>query len=173
MFMVDMAVGHPDGGDLAPVSVVVETGAEHTILPASLLARVNLTPREKRQFMLAGGSRAEYGYGLARISIDGVEWLCPVIFGPEECYMLGASTLEMFNLEIDHIQQRLRPAKSQWLGQVAAVAEPSTTMSAGQAILAMFDELHKSAPPGAFDELPTDGARNYKHYLYGFPKDED
>ena len=155
------------------MSVVVDTRAAHTVLPASLLARMNLAPREKRQFKLADRSLSEYGYGLVRINIDGVEWLCPAVFGPDDSYLLGSSTLEMFNMEIDHIGRRLRPAKSQWLGQVAAAAEPGTTMPTGQAILAMFDELHKSAPPGAFDELPTDGARNYKHYLYGFPKDED
>ncbi|MDE2787524.1 MAG: hypothetical protein OXL37_12795 [Chloroflexota bacterium] len=45
--------------------------------------------------------------------------------------------------------------------------------NAGQSILEMFDEIHRSMPEGAFDDLPTDGARNYKHYLYGFPKEED
>ena len=34
-------------------------------------------------------------------------------------------------------------------------------------------ELHKATPPGARDELPTDLARNKKHYLYGHPKEED
>ena len=171
MFKVDIAVGHPNGGDLSPVSVEVDTGVEHTVLPESLLARMSLTPGEKRWFMLADGSKVEYGYGLARFSIDGVEWPCPVIFGPQDSCLLGASTLEMFNLEIDHIGQRLRPGKPQWQGRAAAVAELGH--STGSAILKMFDELHKSAPPGAFDELPTDGARNYKHYLYGFPKDKD
>ena len=54
-------------------------------------------------------------------------------------------------------------------------APPAKTPSgnAGQSILAMFDEIHRSMPEGAFDELPTDGARNYKHYLYGWPKEED
>ena len=53
----------------------------------------------------------------------------------------------------------------------SAVAAPNVDV--GQSILDMFDELHRSAPEGAFDELPTDGSRNFKHYLYGWPKEED
>ena len=45
--------------------------------------------------------------------------------------------------------------------------------NAGQSILEMFDEIHRSMPEGAFDELPTDGSINLKHYLYGWPKEED
>lgn len=44
---------------------------------------------------------------------------------------------------------------------------------AGESILEMFDEIHCNMPEGAFDALPTDGARSYKHYLYGWPKDDD
>lgn len=48
-----------------------------------------------------------------------------------------------------------------------------TPRNAGQSILDMFDEIHRSMPEGAFDELPTDGSINLKHYLYGWPKEED
>lgn len=40
-------------------------------------------------------------------------------------------------------------------------------------ILDIFDAIHRSMPEGAFDNLPTDGARNYKHYLYGWPKEDE
>ena len=45
--------------------------------------------------------------------------------------------------------------------------------SSGQSILTMFEKIHKSAPKGTWDDVPTDGAKNYKHYLYGRPKVED
>ena len=48
-----------------------------------------------------------------------------------------------------------------------------TSGNAGQSILEMFDEIHRSMPEGAFDELPTDLSANLKHYLYGWPKEED
>ena len=37
----------------------------------------------------------------------------------------------------------------------------------------LFERLRKSVPPEAWDTMPTDGAKNYKHYLYGHPKVED
>ena len=37
-----------------------------------------------------------------------------------------------------------------------------------------MQELHESMPPDALDDdRPADFAKNYKHYLYGHPKEED
>ena len=41
--------------------------------------------------------------------IDGIEWHCPVIFGPEDQYLLGATTLEIFNLMVDPVAGELIP----------------------------------------------------------------
>ena len=46
---------------------------------------------------------------MARFGIDGREWPCPVIFGPDDEYLLGATTLEIFNLMVDPVGQRLLP----------------------------------------------------------------
>lgn len=43
----------------------------------------------------------------------------------------------------------------------------------GESLVEMFERLRKSVPPGAWDDMPADGAKNYKHYLYGHPKAED
>ena len=40
------------------------------------------------------------------------------------------------------------------------------------AIVERITELHKSLPPDSWDDLPTDLAKNKKHYLYGHPKEE-
>ena len=41
-------------------------------------------------------------------------------------------------------------------------------------VLAMIDRLREEFPHLADDDgLPTDGAKNYKHYLYGHPKDNE
>ena len=34
-------------------------------------------------------------------------------------------------------------------------------------------EMQKEMPPEAWDDLPTDLAKNKKHYLYGHPKEEE
>ena len=42
---------------------------------------------------------------------------------------------------------------------------------AEHSVLRMIREIHESTPESAWDNVPNDGARNYKHYLYGWPKD--
>ena len=113
MFKAPIGVGHPDGGDLYQVDAIVDTGAAHSMLPASLLSGLNIAPRHELGFILADGSRVRYGYGIARFHIDGEELPCAVIFGPDDNYLLGASALEMFNLLVDPGGERLVPAE--WL----------------------------------------------------------
>ena len=100
-FRVEIGVGHPHGGDLHPVSALVDTGAGHSMMPAALLEQLGLTPLERLRFKVADGRRVEYDVADARFSIFGRERFCPVIFGPEDQYLLGATTLEIFNLMVD------------------------------------------------------------------------
>jgi len=51
--------------------------------------------------------------------------------------------------------------------------EASSGEAHGESLLEMFERLRKSVPPGAWDDMPDDGAKNYRHYLYGHPKAED
>ena len=113
MFKVDVGVGNLDGGDLAPVQPVVDTGAAHSMLPESLMTQLRIEPREHLRFILADGTRVRYGYGFVRFSIDGDERPCPVIFGPDGDYLLGKSTMGAFNLVVDPVGERLAPAE--WL----------------------------------------------------------
>ena len=113
MFKVDVGVGNLEGGDLASVRPVVDTGAAHSMLPESLMTQLRIEPRQQLGFILADGSRVRYGFGFARFSIEGDERPCPVIFGPEGNYLLGASTLEAYNLVVDPTGERLLPAE--WL----------------------------------------------------------
>ena len=170
MFKIDMAVGHPDGGDLSPVSLVVDSSAAHSVLPASLLTKLGISPRRQVEFTYSDGSEAQYGYGLARFRIDGEDWPCPVVFGPEDDCRLGASALDIFNLEADHTGDKLRPAKRRILGWKAQKPDPDAPRGAA-AILKMFEAIHESMPEGTLDELPTDLSVNFKHYLYGWPKE--
>ena len=113
MFTVNVGVGHTGGGDLYPVDAIVDTGAAHSMLPASLLGDLDISPLQELGFILADGSRVRYGFGVARFHIDDQERPCAVIFGPDDNYLLGASALEMFNLLVDPSGERLVPAE--WL----------------------------------------------------------
>ena len=86
--------------DLAPVQPVVDTGAAHSMLPESLMTELRVEPQQQLGFYPGGCSRVKYGYGFARFRIGDYERPCPVIFGPEGNYLLGASTLEAFNLVV-------------------------------------------------------------------------
>jgi predicted DNA-binding antitoxin AbrB/MazE fold protein len=48
---------------------------------------------------------------------------------------------------------------------------PPTARQGLAAIAERVSELHEAMPPDAWDDLPTDLARNKKHYLYGHPKE--
>ena len=42
--------------------------------------------------------------------------------------------------------------------------------SNGRPIWEIIEEIANQAPPGTWDDLPTDGSVNHDHYLYGAPK---
>ena len=41
------------------------------------------------------------------------------------------------------------------------------------AIVERARERYKNIPPEELENIPTDLAKNHKHYLYGHPKEED
>ncbi|MCY3691485.1 MAG: aspartyl protease family protein [Chloroflexota bacterium] len=100
-FYADIGVGHPLGGDFLPVSALVDTGSTHSVMPESLLASLSLAPMERRTYRIADGSFIQRDVGEARFRIDNRERTCTVIFGSEGQYLLGATTLEDFDLMVD------------------------------------------------------------------------
>ena len=52
-------------------------------------------------------------------------------------------------------------------------APPEPQAEGHESILEMFDRIRKSVTPDAWDDMPTDGAKNKKHYLYGHPKESE
>ena len=122
IFQVNASVGNLEGGNLAPVRLVVDTGAAHSMLPASLMAQLRIMPHQELGFILADGSRVRYGYGFARLGIAGDARPAPVIFGPEGNYLLGTSTLDAFNLLVDPAGERLLPAEWVPLGWGGGIA---------------------------------------------------
>lgn len=109
-FEVNVNVGTAD--NVVPVTAMVDTGSIHSMIPESLLTQFNVTPLDRIRYVLADGSQVEYDYGMVRLGIDGVngpERCCPVIFGPEDEYLLGATTLEFFNLTVDPVEGKLLP----------------------------------------------------------------
>ena len=107
---IAIGVGHPGGGDFTTIpEALIDTGAAHTMLPESLLTYMQIEPRIYDRWAFADGGIKEMGYGMARIAINGMDWHCPVIFGPEDQYLVGATTLQIFGLMVDPAGEELIP----------------------------------------------------------------
>ena len=114
-FSVLIQVGSLEDGDLETVpDALVDTGAAQTMLPGSLLAHHGVRMIGHREFVIADGGSRQYDIGVARIAIPGPSeerWPCPVIFGPEDQYLVGATTLEAFSLMVDPESALLVPRR--------------------------------------------------------------
>ena len=80
-FEVGIRVGHMVYGDMVGVTALVDTGATHTVLPASFLNDLQVEPDVRLKIAYANGEIGEVDSGQARIAYDGVERVCPVILG--------------------------------------------------------------------------------------------
>ena len=110
IFHVRIGVANPAGGDTEQVLALVDTGATHSIMPASLLERLHLQPIDQKPVFLADNRREMWPVGEARISYQDKARTCMVIFGAEEQYLLGATTLENFGLMVDPVAKELVPS---------------------------------------------------------------
>ena len=92
------------------VEALVDTGATHTLLPGDLMTTLGVEAIDRVSFQLADERAVEYDVGEARIRLDGRERTALVVFGPEgSIALLGATTLELFNLAVDPVRRRLIP----------------------------------------------------------------
>ncbi len=109
IFSVPIQIVGPTGRTVE-VEAIVDTGATRTLVPRTILVGLGVEPLEQISFQLADDRIQEYYVGEARVRIDGRERTTVVIFGPEGIEsLLGATTLELFNLAVDPVRQRLLP----------------------------------------------------------------
>jgi hypothetical protein len=55
--------------------------------------------------------------------------------------------------------------------ELLSIEEAPPLDSGKSSLLEMFRRIRESIPGVNWDEPPSDGAKNYKHYLYGWPKE--
>ena len=109
-------ISHPANGDFHWVEALVDTDASYSMMPASLLTQeLHLSPDQELTFKLADGTTKIYGWGQASFRIEGIERTSPVVFGPENQYSLGATSLQSLNLIADTTNHRLVPSPERTL----------------------------------------------------------
>ena len=95
---------------------MVDTGAVYSVFPESLLREeVGVEPRRSMSFAIADGTQISLPVGEARIVAEGMDAFSPVVFGNEDRYLLGATTLQALHLIADTTNHRLIPAPVPYL----------------------------------------------------------
>ena len=111
-FSVDVELGNPSGTGYRTVSALVDTGASHTAIPATMLRELEIIPHTRGMFRLADGRSLELDIGQTWVRLDGVAQMTLVVFANEGTSpVLGAVTLEEFRLGVDPVSQRLIPVE--------------------------------------------------------------
>lgn len=90
----------------------IDTGALYSFVPEDYLERIGVEPIAKRNLILADGRQDTRLLGFCDFQIEGFEGNipCPVIFAPKgSLFLLGATALENFCVEVDPIQKKLKP----------------------------------------------------------------
>ena len=89
--------------------VLVDTGSEHTWLPASALEKIGVV-REKKDvsLVMANGQVVTRSLGFAILRVDKYFTIDEVVFAEKgDLFLLGARTLEGLNLVVDASKKRL------------------------------------------------------------------
>ena len=109
-------IANPANSEFHWIEALVDTGASYSMMPASLLTQeLQLSPKRELDFRLADGTTKNYGWGEARFRVSGLEMTSPVVFGPENQYLLGATSLQSLNLIADTTNHRLVPSPERTL----------------------------------------------------------
>ena len=119
VFRVRVGVGNPIDPVFSEMELLVDTGADFSMLPTSLLEGslgLSAAEADTETFVLADGSRREYSIGEARFRHGGRERTTPVVFGPENVYILGAVSLQSLGLIADTTRHTLIPSPRFHLG---------------------------------------------------------
>jgi len=89
--------------------VLVDTGSEHTWVPAATLEKIGVA-REKKdvRFIMANGEVVTRSVGFAILRVGNNFTIDEVVFAePGDLALLGARTLEGLNLTVDSARRRL------------------------------------------------------------------
>lgn len=109
-FRVDIEIENPAwAGEKRPLrSVLVDTGAELTWVPAEVLESLNVQRNNKWHFRQADGAILERWTGTVVVHVAGKRAGDEVVFGkPGDLVLLGSRTLEGLNFRVEPVTKQL------------------------------------------------------------------
>lgn len=109
-FRVDVEIENPSRpGDRREVrSVLVDTGAELSWIPAPVLESLGVPRYRKARFRQASGAIVERSIGVGFVHVAGNQTVDDIVFGePADLVILGSRTLEGLNFVIDPVKKQL------------------------------------------------------------------
>ena len=97
----------PDNSE--PVEFLVDSGAVHSVVPASTLERLGIEALDKQEFRLADGTKVVRRKGGAVFRYGDRIGVADVIFGEGgDSSLMGVTTLESLGLVLDPLKRELR-----------------------------------------------------------------
>jgi len=109
-FRVEVEIENParPGERRTLTSVLVDTGAELSWVPAEVLESLEIERYRKLRFRQANGTILERWVGGAYVHVAGTRTTDDVVFGePGDLVLLGARTLEGLNFRIEPVTRQL------------------------------------------------------------------
>lgn len=102
---------NPFGSEPAvTLDLLVDTGAMFSIIPAVNLEQLGVRRLIHRKFRMIDGSLIERDLGPVTMEYEGLSGTIDVIFGsPDDHPVLGVLSLEAMGLEVDPVNNELRP----------------------------------------------------------------
>ena len=113
MFQVRVKITNPaDHGLFFEEDFWVDTGALYSFIPEDRLKSIGIKSLHTRELILADGRRNRRHLGEALFTLHELNetLTCPVIFAPSNSlYLLGATALENFGVDVDPAEKKLKP----------------------------------------------------------------
>ena len=113
MFKVGVRIANPnDKNRFFEEDFWVDSGALYSYVPEKRLEEIGLEPLRSRELVMADGRHQQRLLGEALFTVHELNetLTCPVIFAPNESlYLLGATALENFGVDVDPVTKRLKP----------------------------------------------------------------
>ena len=109
--VLEIQVGNPAKPEVTEkVEFLIDSGTIYSVVPSSVLERLDIKPLVTQEFRLADGTKIARKKGIALFKYGDRIGGADVIFGEaEDSLLLGAFTLEALGLTLDPLRRELKP----------------------------------------------------------------